>query len=257
MAIMRDLGQYIQPGFVQLMRDDATLFFVQGKALMIASGSWDATSIRAQAEFPVVIGPVPVPSPGSDPRWPYGKGPLADASFDAGVVMATTRNSKHPQVALDFLYFMASKKGNQLWSDVSGWLPSVVGVRPSKDIMAFEPVRDGYLGGFRLNISEPDGLRVYGNSLNQLVNPRGSVDAFRTTLSKELPRALEEDLRRSSLNVVHIAQRNDTLLAAMAMLVESGDERAAEKLDLLLQGSASNDFSARRTPSIWRSFQGE
>ncbi len=255
MALMRDLGQYMQPGFMQLMRDDASFYFVQGKALMIASGSWDATSIRDQSDFRISVGPIPVPSPGGDPRWPYSKGPLADASANAGVVMAITRESEHPDVALDFLYFMASKKGNQLWSDVSGWLPSVVGVRPSEEIAAFAPFLDGYMGGFALTFSGADGVRIYRNAINRLVSPQGSVESFRETFGKELRGAMEEDLRRLSLGAVKIAQRNDTLLAALAVLADSGDDRDAAKLDLLLQSAAGNDYAARRTPSVWRSFQ--
>jgi len=255
MGLMRDLGQYMQPGFMQLMRDDASFYFVQGRAVMIASGSWDSTSIRQQADFPVAVGPIPVPAPQSDPRWPYSQGPLADSTVEAGVVMAITRASKHPEIALDFLYFMGSKPVNQLWTDVSGWLPSVVGVKPAEQSKGFAPFLDGFIGGFNLSFSGADGMRVYRNSINRLVSPQGSVDDFRTDLAKSYSGAIAEDLRRSSLGAVQIAQRNDTLLAALSMLAASGEDRASEKLDLLLQSSAGNDYGARRTPAVWKSFE--
>jgi len=44
LRLMKDLSKYFNPGFMSIDRMDAGFAFVQGKAAMITSGSWDASS---------------------------------------------------------------------------------------------------------------------------------------------------------------------------------------------------------------------
>ncbi len=44
LKLMKDLSRYFSPGFMSIDRMDAGFAFVQGKAAMITSGSWDASS---------------------------------------------------------------------------------------------------------------------------------------------------------------------------------------------------------------------
>ncbi len=248
LKLMRDLGQYMQPGFLQLGRDDASFYFVQGKALMIATGSWDATSITSQADFRLGIGLIPVPAPGSE-QGPYSEGIASDASIGTGVIMGLTRDCEHPEVALDFLLFMASQPMNQLWTDVSKWAPSVVGVVPDPQAKPFQPFFDGYLGGFDLNLGQTDTMRIISNATNRLVGPTGSVEGFLEAIRPDFLPAVEHDLVRVERNLRVSAQRSDTTLGALAWMAlqDPGSVRLKEKVDLLSQTVVAGNLNHART----------
>lgn len=247
LTLMRDLGQYMQPGFMQLGRDDASFYFVQGRAVAITTGSWDATSISSQAEFRVGVGYIPVPALGNELA-PFSEGVAADSSADAGLVMGLTRDSEHPDIALDFLYFMASKPMNQVFTQVSKWPPAVVGVIPDENAKIFQPFLDGYTQGFLLDFSGADGRRLVSTAFNRLVSPAGSVDAFLDTIRDGYLPAIEADLTRSLKVSRANAQRSDTTLAALAWrsLQDPDDARVADQIDLLSQAVGSTDFNVHR-----------
>ena len=136
LTLMRDVGRYMQPGFNQLLRDDATLLFVQGHALMICTGSWDATSIRQQSGFRIGVSAIPFPSTQNPVYGKYTLGALSEAGFQGGVRFGLTRKSPHPEQARDFLQFMASRRINQIWTDTSGWIPCVAGTKANAEACA-------------------------------------------------------------------------------------------------------------------------
>jgi raffinose/stachyose/melibiose transport system substrate-binding protein len=247
LALMRDVGQYMQPGFLQLGRDDASFYFVQGKAVMIVTGSWDATSITTQADFRVGVGYIPVPAPGEE-MGPFSIGPIADSSANAGLIMGLTRQSENPAAALDFLYFLVSRDMNQLFTNVSKWPPAVVGVEPHNQAKIFQPFLDGNHGGFDLAFSGGDSRRVTGNAINVLVGPVGSVDAYVETARTRYGEALAADLTRMNYDAATVAQRLDTTLGALGWLAlrQPDDSQISEKLDLLLEALPERDFNAYR-----------
>ena len=248
LELMRDLSQYMQPGFLQLGRDDAAFYFVQGHALMMATGSWDATSITTQAGFRIGISHIPVPAPG-DPMGPFSLGPISDSGAAAGLVMGLTRQSAHPEIALDFLRFLASQPMNQRFSDVSKWAPSVVGVIPSSQAKIFQPFLDGFLGGVRLDFSGADSKRVVSTAYNRLMGAAGSTPAFLEVIKFAYSAALLEDLNRQTLTSRMNAQRTDTTLGALAWMhgQNPADASVSARLDLLLQAAANTDHTAWQT----------
>lgn len=248
LALMRDLGQYMQPGFLQLGRDDAAFYFVQGHALMMATGSWDATSINSQAAFRVGIGYIPVPAPG-DPMGPFSLGPISDSSTAAGLVIGVTRQSPNPEIALDFLRFLTSQPINQRFSEVSKWAPSVVGINPPGQTKIFQPFLDGYLGGFHLDFSGADAKRVTSTEQNRLMGAVGSTGAFIEATQPAYLGALLEDLNRRTLDSRVNAQRTDTTLGALAWMhsQDPTDASVSARLDLLLQAAANTDYTAWQT----------
>ncbi|MDX2080137.1 MAG: extracellular solute-binding protein [Terrimicrobiaceae bacterium] len=246
--LMRAVANYMQPGFMQLQRDDATFYFVQGRTLMITSGSWDSTSIRSQAPFRVGIAPIPAPTR-DDPE--YGEfilGPLSEAGSLAAVSFGLTRGSPHPKVAKDFLLFMASQRINKIWTDVSGWLPSVVGVEPHPSALPFKPIMEGYPSGLNL-APTPDLKRIWATNAHLLFGPEGSAERFAAAMERDFLRASTSDLRRQLTSIELNGKRSDTVLAALA--VQAGDhpdDRAtALKLDLAIQAAATNDRNLQST----------
>ncbi len=247
LALMRDLGQYVQPGFLQLGRDDALFSFVQRRAVMISTGSWDATSIISQARFPVGVGYIPVPAPGGE-LGPFSRGPASDPGAGVGVIMGITRASPNQSLALDFLHFMTSQRMSQLFTNVSKWPPSVVGAKPHEQARIFQPFFDGFLGGFVLDFAGADTKRLANTEINKLLGPLGSVDAYIDAIRPGYLGALLSDIRRQALAARANSQRSDTTLGALAWmtLADPADAKSAERLDLLIQSMAAGDFNVRR-----------
>ena len=243
-SLIRDVGQYTQSGFMQLQRDDATLCFVQGNALMICTGSWDARSIRAEADFPVEVVEVPFPTKHDGDFGRYSIGPLTEADHDGSVSFGLSRSSDHPAIAKDFLYFLVSQRMNQLFSDVSGWLPNVVGVTLPVDAEQFRPLTNGFLPGFGPTFAGPDTERVYENSLYLLLGSNSSAKAFSAAIQSDYEMAIKADVGRSLLVQGDNIKRMDTLLGAIAWrAAKNPDDAAAKKrLDRALSAATGNQI---------------
>jgi len=238
--LMREVSAYLQPGFMQLGRDDATFYFVQGRSLMICSGSWDSTSIRSQAPFSVGIGRIPFPT-SDDPEFgPFTKGRISEAGAVSAVSFGLTRSSRNPDIAQDFLLFLGSQPANRIWTNTSRWIPSVVGVEPHPDAAPFQPLMDGYAPGFLLP-NHPDAARIYNSNINNLFGPEGSPQKFADSLSEGNLKAQKSDLTRLIRSTSSNAKRRDTVVAALAVqrAKDPGDARIAKKLDEALQSIAS------------------
>jgi raffinose/stachyose/melibiose transport system substrate-binding protein len=238
LAITRETGLQMQPGFFQLGRDDASFYFLQGRALMITTGSWDSPSFRAMSAFDIGVFAIPLPS-AEHPR--YGANVLgfaSEASTGTGLSFGIVRNEARFARALDFLQFITSREKNAAFSKASGWLPSVAGVKPAAHIEPFVPIVDGYIAGFDPTLATLGAgtTLVVQRNLNLLVGRAGSVEAFQDRMRAELPAAVREDVGRfahmSRLNL----QRQDVILAGLGALAETGHEAAAlRKLSEMLE----------------------
>jgi raffinose/stachyose/melibiose transport system substrate-binding protein len=142
--LTRQLVAQSNPGFIGVGRDEALFLFAQQKAVFISTGIWDVGSLQAQAEGKFEVGIADFPRLDSqDPE--YGRlalGPLFDpawAQFPFGVY----RLSKHPELAQDFLLYLASVKGNEKLNRIIRWIPSVAGVPIPPEFAKFAPVDSG------------------------------------------------------------------------------------------------------------------
>ncbi|MFI5357865.1 MAG: ABC transporter substrate-binding protein, partial [Opitutales bacterium] len=142
---VQDIGRYMAPGWVQLNREDSMLQFLQGRAAMLSTGTWDAGGILQQAHFAVGAFQVPSIDP-ADPRYGHWTlGPLSEANIFASVPFGLTRASRHPARAIDFLRFMTSRRSNAKFAEISTWLPVIKGVPVPKVSEAFRPVTRGFI----------------------------------------------------------------------------------------------------------------
>jgi len=235
LELMREIANEMQPGFMQVSRDDASFYFVQGRALMIVTGNWDATSISQQATFPFAVTKIPLPSK-QHPRFgPNVLGAFSEAGRNDGLCIGLSQNSQHPEVAADFLRFLASQPANQLFTDISQWLPSVVGVEPAKLAKAFAIQSEGYSPGFALMNFGPDSNRLIVNNYNHLVGPGGSVDEFVEAIRPNFISDRLKDLKRQELEAMNGIRRMDVQFAALAELARANpeDERAQTKLEMI------------------------
>ncbi len=141
--LVHEISQYCQKGFVAVGREQRMFLFVQGKAGMMASGSWDAESIFRQAKFRVGICDFPMPARNER----YGKyvlGKLSEAGTGTGAGYGICRYSKHKDIAIDFLRFLTSKVENQKFNRIVNWIPAVIGARPRESLKEFVPDPKGF-----------------------------------------------------------------------------------------------------------------
>lgn len=221
LALQHQIGRNLPPGFQSLRREDATFYFLQSRALMIVSGSWDVRTLKAQAPFPIDIVSIPLPGPDNPQFGKYVLGPFAENN-EVATRFGITRQSKHPAAALAFLQYMTSQRGNQLFADTSYWLPSIVGVTVPEPIRAFTPITDGYIPGFAFNAFGADARLVVSQNLYRLYWNIAPVAAFSRSVRDKLPYAVREDLLQEIKTRQHNIAHDDTTLAALRWKIQGG-----------------------------------
>ncbi|MDB6169327.1 MAG: ABC-type sugar transport system, periplasmic component [Verrucomicrobia bacterium] len=197
LAVFRELGLASQPGFVQVRRDVALLDFLRGHGLIVCAGSWDASSLKREAPFEV--GAFRLPLPGAeDPEFAARTlGPLSDGSVQTGTAFYLNKASGHPEAAIDFLRFLTSVEGDQIFVNVSEWLPAIKGVRPTDFSRRFMPFYDGYYWSAN-SYFHGTGVEMnmfFLQEMHRLFGPNGSVAAFQDEMDRDLPAYSGRDLR--------------------------------------------------------------
>lgn len=147
--VFREITDNFQVGYTGLTRDEAVFLFAQQRCVFMTTGTWDARSLLEQAEGTFEVGVMDYPMPTADDPV-YGeiiRGPNYER-IGGGFPFAVTRTSKHPEVALDFLLYMASQRKNEEMNEIIGWIPSVRGAAIPSFLEGFEPHLDGVYGCF-------------------------------------------------------------------------------------------------------------
>jgi len=151
MRILREISQFSQDGWTGLTRDEAIFAFVQQHAVFLFVQTQEAMSVAemADGQFDVGVMSPPYPHPG-DPE--YGRFfaglPMEEdmAAKPTGFLLSVTKRSEHSDVAIDFLLFLASQKGNEKLNNIIGWLPLVKGTTTNDLLEQFEPRTAGVAG---------------------------------------------------------------------------------------------------------------
>lgn len=149
--MLREVTDHFQTGYTGLTRDEAVFLFAQQRAVFMSTGTWDARSLEQQARGQFNVGVMDFPLPAADDPV-YGdviEGPIYERPT-GGFPFAITRTSKHPDVALDFLLFMASHEQNEKLNRIIGWIPAVRQTRMDPMLEAFEPHLIGVYGCLNL-----------------------------------------------------------------------------------------------------------
>jgi raffinose/stachyose/melibiose transport system substrate-binding protein len=141
-------------GWVAKQRDEAVFLFAQQKAVFIPTGTWDALSLQQQAYqadgtklFTVRAMQLPAPAP-NDPNFgQFALARLYDRPMPSGG-FGITRQSKHREIAFEFLQYLASKDGNQRFNNTVGWIPAIRGALPPENLRGFEPNLEGIYNNF-------------------------------------------------------------------------------------------------------------
>lgn len=222
----RELGRFAQPGFLQQKPQDAPFYFVQGHSLFYVTNSLEAQAVRSQAPFAVGAFELPLPNP-SDPV--YGGYILGRHSEGGGLTQLAfglTRHSRNRALALDFLRYLTSVPGNQLFADASGRLPAIVGVEPRQDIIPFAPKLEGYPNGFSINTCGPEVRALYSTHEYLLYQAGGSVETFVDALEPDLADSIVNYVSWQAKRIRDNLEYHDSWLGALWAL--SRHQRAAD-----------------------------
>lgn len=239
LQLWREVGAFIQPGFLQLKRDDAQFYFSQGHALFIGVSSRDLEGVSAESPFPVVITDIPLPSH-AHPR--YGRnvlGTVSEASKPLDGCFGLTRSGAHKEQALDFLRFLTSEQSARKFARIGNRLPAITGIPVNPAVTGFLPMMTGATNGFGIHFGGYGGSntrRLYDDNLHRLFAPDGGVGAFTSALEARYRETLAEDVE----NMIKITRlnllRTDSTQTAYRHLAQSReDNSAAMKLSLLLE----------------------
>jgi hypothetical protein len=135
------------------------------------------------------------------------------------MAMYLNKNSPHKAEALDFLRFLTSVPGNQLFTDNSGWLPSINGVRVPDDIKEFRVYQEGYpLGQAPFDMIGSEVSLVWNRYFYQLMGEQGNVKKFAASLDQAMPTAIRKDLQNEMRNTLLLVKPQDTVIVASAQL---------------------------------------
>lgn len=233
LSIMRDVSNLFQPGYEQISREDGGFRFLQGTALMIYTGSWDYGSFEDQAQFELGVLQLPLPEPGSEGFGRFVAGHPSEGSVATSTAFALARQSKYPEQALDFLQFLTSERGNRLFAEASGWLPAIVGVEPGEKLQPFYPQIKGVRNGVDLGmLGTLNAGRIVTNGRHLLLGPSGTVEAYASHLRANLGAGIRQDLTRTVIQQTKVVQRQDSVVAAYAMIAHdpAEEKRALSKL---------------------------
>jgi ABC-type glycerol-3-phosphate transport system substrate-binding protein len=147
--MVREITAEFPSGWSGLTRDEALFNFAQQKAVFLATGTYEAEGIREQAAGKFDLGLIDFPLPAkSDPEFgSIVQGPRYE-NPEGSMPMAVTRTSKHPEVAVDFLLYLASREENEKFNKRLKWIPIVIGAEIDPYIKPFEPTLEGVFPAF-------------------------------------------------------------------------------------------------------------
>ena len=254
LALTAEVAGQMTPGFFQLRREDAVFHFVQGQTLMLISFSNETQLVSRLAPFPTAAFRVPVPT-AETPR--YGRhvpGRMEDKSYTSNFSLALTRDSPAKARALDFLRFAGSLRGNQIFCDHSGWVPSVAHVKTSEELAPFLPdATGGYQLGFDLTsydiVQAGEASRVFGTNIHLLTDPVDGPERFIREAGEAYRQAVRRDSRREFTDTWETVRRDDAMIAVLDRLANSDLPDAAAdaaKRDRLWEASLEQEATARQ-----------
>lgn len=217
-ALLREVAQHMKPGFLQVTRDEATREFLGGDALFIFAGTWDATSLRRLAPFTVTALRFPQPTLDDPVVGRYLMGRTNDGGGITAMAMHLSKHSRHPAEALDFLHFVTSVEGMQLFTDHSGWLPSVRDVKIPAEIESFKGRQDGFASANPYTLIGSNVSMLFARNLHLLLGERGTTEGFTAELDRVMPDAVRADLNTELRSTLTTLKSQELRLFAQANL---------------------------------------
>ncbi|MFI5357789.1 MAG: ABC transporter substrate-binding protein [Opitutales bacterium] len=215
---LREFGEVSTPGFQQRNRDSALTDFVNGRALMAVVPSWDASSLLVMCPFKLGAFRYPYPREDDPAYGAFTQGPFSEGQVLTGMGFYVNRRTKHRAEVIDFLHFLTSQEGSQMFTDISNWQPATIGVKPSAFASEFTQVTKGNVWEVSfLTLTGTDADMFMRSQLNKLWSVNGSVDAYRDATRPGLAERMRDDLQRDKRSRLENVCREDAMAAAALM----------------------------------------
>ena len=231
-----------QPAFFAADRMDAAFLFLQQRALMIASGSWDARSYVKQAEFEVGVCDFPMPAR-DDPEFGKFVEGVAVEELLGGFSFGVNRLSPNADVALDFLKFLSSQRINGKLNEEVQWIPMIRGNKPVPFIAPFWPHFDGVKAGIQLSTGGLNS-QLYDELANLnaagRLNYEGFLKRFLPSFVANGDRWMRQDRQRSW----QLAANQDEFVRMAERMKEEQSGQRGSKADALLENEVSRRYNA-------------
>ena len=241
LKMLREVTDYFQVGYTGLGRDEAVFLFAQQRAVFMTTGTWDARSLQEQAkgQFEVGIMDFPIPSRDDPVYGEVVEGRIYE-SPGGGFQFGVSRNSKNVDVAVDFLMFLASQKGNEKLNGIIGWIPAIVGTELDPLLQAFEPHLEGIYGNANFTLGGNTAVtwaqRYSLYQVNQI-----SFDDFAKTYTEFYLKNGLEDFLEQQRDWRRGMQRNEQYLAGIRGRAILADQAAGAAADADAQSAAELD----------------
>lgn len=223
-SALKEIGAVSTPGFQQRERDSALTDFVNRRAVMVVAPGYEASSLKTICPFPLGAFRFPYAREDDPVYGRYAKGPFGEGQVMTGMPFYLNRWSKHRAEALDFMKFLGSQEGSTIFTNVSDWLPVVIGVKPSEFAGKFQIEAEGYnwYGSALGPTSHPDPQNLVLSSLYTLWGTDGSVAAFTKALNEGMPAKVRDNFRHDVIDWRNNVRREDTAGAAAYELAPAG-----------------------------------
>lgn len=225
----RELGGFFQAGFLSADREQATLLFLQEKAGMLFSASWDAQMVFSGAPFDVGVFALALPE--HDATATNSLRPVSETNVALGGSFSVVRTAPNWREGLDFLHFLTSQRQNQVFARHSFRLPAVIGVEPATEVRSFVPRIEGAPPGVSF-----DGLESFGGGMSQMVIDRNlhrllaledDPEVFLSIVARELPLSARQDLVRYASRLRDVIARQEVLYLARSVVSANDDPALA------------------------------
>jgi raffinose/stachyose/melibiose transport system substrate-binding protein len=202
LTMMDRLARHFPRGFMALGRMDAGFAFVQGRAAMILSGSWDAQSFLKQVQdqpperrFEVGVFDLPIPSADDPDFGPYVVGRVTEANTGTVFSFGVTRFSRHADLGVEFLQFCTTPENNELLNRRAQWIPAVQGAESTEFLKAFQPNYVGHFGQMQINMG-PRSAMLHNQVYWPLISGEIDYETYVRRLMAALPAEAAVDWRR-------------------------------------------------------------
>ena len=219
LQLVRETTTSMKPGFIQLRRDDAMIEFLRGQALFFYYGTWDATSLRRLASFKIQPMKLMQAMPDDPEVGKFVVGQGGEGIGETSLAMYLNKASRHPAEALDFLKFLTSVQGQQLFTNASLWLPAVNGVVVPEEIRNFRDYQEGL--SFGQAPYDAIGTEVsmgWDRNFYHLAGENGSAEKFAAAMDADMPAAVRQDLQAELRATLVLVKPQDPLIMGWAGL---------------------------------------
>ncbi|MEX2606018.1 MAG: extracellular solute-binding protein [Kiritimatiellia bacterium] len=241
---VQQLAIFFPKGFMALGREDSGFAFVQGKAAMITSGSWDALSYLnniknqpADKRFEVGIFDLPVITAEDEQFGEYAVGRSSEAAAGTGFAFGITRYTRHLDLCVEFLQFATTPEKNTELNLIAGWIPVVHGAVPGELMKNFEPNYVGYFGATSFDIM-PGGkaLLLEDQIYWPFISGDFGYDTYAERLWQALPAEAATDFKRmyesSKESIPNRQLRRSAFLSTMVLGEQSQEARITNEVNL-------------------------